>query len=61
MVSAHFSVEVDSKVVGLAVRVKGGFRFFAGDPALRQLEQSLFPRVKAIVERVRELRGRIVR
>lgn len=53
--SDRFVVEADRRVVGIAVRVKGGFRFFTSDERFRALESRTFPRLKAIVARAAEI------
>jgi len=53
--SDRFVVEADRRVVGIAVRVKGGFRFFTSDQRFRSLESRTFPRLKAVIARATEL------
>lgn len=48
MSSNHFLIEANHSVVGLAVRVRGGFRFIASDERFRLLEGKVFRRVKVI-------------
>ena len=48
-------IESDGRVVGVAVRVHGGFMFFSSDPDLKELEAKIFPRAKSIGRRVAEL------
>ena len=48
----RFVVEADKKVVGIAMRVPGGFRFFSSDPDFRSLDRKLFRRAKGLVSRV---------
>jgi hypothetical protein len=50
--SDRFVIEADRKVVGLGVRVPGGFRFFASDPAFASLERRIFRRAKTLAQRV---------
>ena len=53
--SDSFVVEADRRVVGLAVRVPGGFKFFSSHPDFWELEAKKFPRARAvIVPRVRK-------
>jgi len=60
--SDRFAVEADRKVVGVAVRAPGGFRFFSSEPAYFALEGRIFPRARALVQSVakfaRKLRRR---
>ncbi len=46
--SDRFVVEADRRVVGLAVRVPGGFKFFSSDPDYLSLEGRIFTRAKAM-------------
>jgi len=61
--SESFVVEANRKVVGVAVRCRGGFRFFASDPVYRRLERRVFRHARSLafsvgnLERDR-LRGR---
>lgn len=50
----RFVVEADRKVVGIALRVPGGFRFFCSDPDFRSLESKIFRRARELVSRVAE-------
>ena len=50
----RFVVEADKRVVGIAIRVPGGFRFFHSDPDFRSLDRKLFRRAKGLVSRVVE-------
>ncbi|ATE65994.1 hypothetical protein [Rhizorhabdus dicambivorans] len=51
--SERFIVEAAGRAVGLAVRCKGGFRFFASEPFLHRLENQVFPRFRALLRAVR--------
>lgn len=53
--SDRFVVQADRKVVGVAVRVPGGFRFFASDPEFRSLEAKTFRRVRSMTHRIARL------
>jgi hypothetical protein len=48
----RFTVEFDRRVVGIAVRVPGGFMFFASDEAFDALDGRLFPRARAIARQL---------
>ena len=48
MSNQRFAVEFDRTVVGIAVRVPGGFMFFASDDRFEVLDGRLFPRARAI-------------
>jgi len=53
--SEHFAVEADRRVVGIAVRAAGGFRFFSSDPDYAGLEAQTFPRARALMHRIRAI------
>ena len=53
--SDRFVVEADRRVVGVAVRVAGGFRFFSSDPDFFPLEGRTFRKVRALLRRVGQL------
>jgi hypothetical protein len=53
--SDRFVVEADRSAIGIAVRVKGGFRFFSSDPHYRALESRTFPKLRAIFARAAEI------
>ena len=48
MVNQRFAVEFDRRTVGLAVRVPGGFMFFASDERFGEMDGRLFNRARAI-------------
>jgi hypothetical protein len=48
MSNQRFAVEFDRRVVGIAVRVPGGFMFFASVDEFEQLDGKLFRRARAI-------------
>jgi len=48
-------IEHDGRVVGVAVRVRGGFMFFSPDPDLRVLEGNVFGRAEMVTRRVAEV------
>ena len=52
MSTQRFAVEFDRRVVGIAVRVPGGFMFFASDDDFQELDGKLFPRARAIARRL---------
>ena len=49
----RFAVEFNGRVVGLAVRISGGFAFHSSDPRFKSLDGKLFPRAKEIIQRLR--------
>jgi len=54
----RFVVEANKKVVGIAVRVKGGFKFFASDAEFQEAEARVFPRAKAMARRIADIARR---
>ena len=46
--SDRFLVEANRRVVGIAVKVPGGFRFFSSDDKYRSLDNQTFPRARTI-------------
>ncbi|MDT9600838.1 hypothetical protein [Sphingosinicella rhizophila] len=48
-------VEADRKVVGLAVRIPGGFKFFSSDPDFKKIDAEIFPRARTMARRVAEI------
>ncbi len=48
----RFVVEADKKVVGIAVRVPGGFRFVSSDPDFHSMDSRVFPRARALASSV---------
>ena len=50
--SDRFAVEADRKVVGVAVRAPGGFRFFSSEPAYFALEGRTFRGARALAQSV---------
>ncbi|RYY26710.1 MAG: hypothetical protein EOP62_09735 [Sphingomonadales bacterium] len=51
----RFVVEADKRVVGIAIRVCGGFRFVCSDPDFRSLDSKVFPRARALASDVADL------
>lgn len=48
MITQRFVVEFDRRTVGIAVRVPGGFMFYASDDRFNDMDGRLFPRARAI-------------
>jgi hypothetical protein len=44
----RFAVEFDRRTVGVAIRVPGGFAFYASDNRFEQMEGHTFPNARAI-------------
>lgn len=48
MASQRFAIELDRRTVGIAVRVPGGFVFYASDDRFSELDGRRFRRARAI-------------
>ena len=48
MATQRFAIEFDRRTVGIAVRVPGGFVFYASDDRFSELDGRLFRRARAI-------------
>src|ERR671920_721281 len=48
MNSQRFTVEFDRRTVGIAVRVAGGFMFYAADQRFQEMDGRTFHRARAI-------------
>ena len=55
MISDRFVVEADRKVVGIAVRSPGGFKFFTSDQAFGHLNGRTFARAGALISAVAKI------
>ena len=53
--SDQFIVEADSRVVGIAGRAPGGFRFFTSDPRFKSLEIRTHRTARSLVRRAEEI------
>ncbi len=53
MITQRFAVEFDRRTVGIAVRVPGGFMFYASDDVFEPMNGRLFPRARAIERQLR--------
>jgi len=51
----RFAVEFDRRTVGIAVRVPGGFMFYASDSRFDGMDGKLFPRARAIERQLRRV------
>ena len=58
MVMQRFAVEYDRRTVGIAVRVPGGFMFYASDDAFNELDGRLFPRARSIERHLKKVAKR---
>jgi hypothetical protein len=55
IMSERFVVEADRRIIGVAVRGPGGFRFFSSDAAYLPLEGRTFARAKALANAVTKM------
>ena len=55
MITQRFAVEFDRRTVGIAVRVPGGFMFYASDDDFSEIAGRLFPRARAIERRLQKI------
>lgn len=53
MISQRFAVEFDRRTVGIAVRVPGGFMFYASGNQFRNLDGRVFKKARAIERELR--------
>ena len=59
MNTQRFAVEFDRRTVGIAVRVPGGFAFYAADGGqFAEMDGHTFPRAKAIERQLRRVSKR---
>ena len=58
MPTQRFAVEFDRRTVGIAVRVPGGFMFFASNDDFDEMDGRLFPRARAIERQLRRVARR---
>jgi hypothetical protein len=54
----RFAVEFDRRTVGIAVRVPGGFMFFASSERFEALDGRLFPRARALERELKKFAKR---
>jgi len=48
VITQRFAVEFDRRTVGIAVRVPGGFIFYASDDRFAEMDGRMFRRARAI-------------
>jgi hypothetical protein len=56
--SQRFAVEFDRRTVGIAVRVPGGFMFFASSDDFEALDGRVFPRVRGMERELKKIARR---
>jgi hypothetical protein len=54
----RFAVEFERRTVGIAVRVPGGFAFYASDERFEEMDGRTFPRARAIERQLRKVSKR---
>jgi len=54
----RFAVEFKRRTVGIAVRLAGGFVFYASDKAFEELDGRTFPKARAIERQLRKVAKR---
>jgi hypothetical protein len=54
----HFAVEYDRRTVGIAVRVPGGFVFYASKDDFDEMHGRVFPRVRTIERHLKKVAKR---
>jgi hypothetical protein len=55
MTTQRFAVEFDRRTVGIAVRVPGGFMFYASDDRFNAMDGRLFPRARTIERQLKRV------
>ena len=61
MIHQLFSVEFDRRTVGIAVRLPGGFIFYASDQRFDAMDGRMFRRARAIERQLKRVAKRPVR
>ena len=54
----RYAVEYDRRTVGMAVRVPGGFMFYASDDNFDEMDGCLFPRMRTIERELKKVAKR---
>ncbi len=54
----RFAVEFDRRVVGVAVRVPGGFAFYSSDKEFDEVDGEIFAKAKSIASRLKKVARR---
>ena len=55
MQTQRFTVEFDRRTVGIAVRVPGGFMFYASDDVFSVMNGRVFPRARMIERQLKKV------
>lgn len=61
MINQRFVVQLDRRTVGIAVRVPGGFIFYASDDEFDELDGRIFTRARAIEQQLAKIARRTKR
>ena len=61
MFTQSFTIELDRRTVGIAVRAPGGLKFYASDPAFEAMDGRLFPKARAIERQLERIAARRTR
>lgn len=61
MITQRFAVEFDRRTVGIAVRVPGGFVFYASDDRFNEMDGQVFPRARAVERQLKRVAKRHAR
>lgn len=61
MITQRFAVEFDRRTVGIAVRVPGGFMFYASDDRFNEMDGQVFPRARTIERQLKRVAKRRAR
>ena len=61
MITQRFAVEFDRRTVGIAVRVPGGFVFYASDDRFNEMDGRVFPRARAVERQLKRVANRSAR
>lgn len=51
----RFVVEANRKIVGIAIRVPGGYKFVCSDADFRTMDRKVFPRAKSLANSIAKL------
>ena len=54
----RFIVQFDRRTVGIAVRVPGGFIFYASDDDFEEMDGRIFTRARAIERQLKKVAGK---
>jgi hypothetical protein len=57
-VTQRFIVQFDRRTVGIAVRVPGGFIFYASDDDFEEMDGRIFTRARAIERQLKKVAGK---